>query len=45
LLAKSNFDRRAARSSFDQIVSASKEAKQGDLLIKLFLLLDIPDRI
>ena len=40
-----NFDRRATRSSFDQIVSASKDEKQGDHLIKLFLLLDIPDRI
>ena len=40
-----NFDRRATRSSFDQIVSASKDEKQRDLLIKLFLLLDIPDRI
>jgi len=40
-----NFVRRATRSSFDQIVSASKDEKQRDLLIKLFLLLDIPDRI
>jgi hypothetical protein len=40
-----NFDRRVTRSSFDQIFSASKEEKQGDLLIKLFMLLDIPARV